>query len=221
MFPRRRLRARAQLLERSVRNSRLRLRTFLNSWPSTSRREHQQGSRGHRKTSAVDRVDFNVENYLRLCGQRGMSFIFEISMVNATTWDMADEMCTFGGQTHRQCPDPTGAARKTAGVGLTDHAIFRKAGLKVSTPRSPWKIRDKVNCINTAVLDGEGTRRLKINPKCRELIKSLRTLVYDDNGLPNKKLGVDHMFDALGYMCLMRFNLAKHGKLGQTTYRVW
>ena len=104
---------------------------------------------------------------------------------------------------------------------MTDHAILRKSGLKVSTPRSPWKIRDKVNCVNTAVLDGEGTRRLKIHPTCRETIKSLRTLVYDANGLPNKKLGVDHMFDALGYLCLQKFNLNKHGKLGTTDFRVW
>jgi len=29
------------------------------------------------------------------------------------------------------------------------------------------------------------------------------------------------MFDALGYLCLQKFNLARHGKLGQTTHRVW
>jgi len=46
-------------------------------------------------------------------------------------------------------------------------------------------------------------------------------LVYDGNGLPNKKLGVDHMFDGLGYLCLMKFNLNSYGKLGTTKYRVW
>ena len=171
-------------------------------------------------------LDFNVDNMSAVCGVRvgdELHIFKEILMVNATTWDMADELIHHFGLDRRidVCPDPTGAARKTAGVGLTDHAILRKAGLKVSTPRSPWKIRDKVNCINTAVLDGEGTRRLKIHPTCRETIKSLRTLVYDANGLPNKKLGVDHMFDALGYLCLQKFNLNKHGKLGATTYRVW
>ena len=117
-------------------------------------------------------------------------------MVNATTWEIADLLNEKFGLERRKdiCPDPTGAARKTAGVGLTDHAILRKAGLKVSTPRSPWKIRDKVNAVNTGILDGNGTRRIKIHPRCRETIKSLRTLTYDDNGLPNKKLGVDHLF---------------------------
>ena len=171
-------------------------------------------------------LDFNVDNMSAVFGVRvdeDLHIFDELIMTNATTWDVADEINHRYTLERRKdvCPDPTGAARKTAGVGLTDHAILRKAGLKVSTPRSPWKIRDKVNCVNTAILDEAGTRRLKIHPKCRETIKSLRTLVYDDNGLPNKKLGVDHCFDALGYLCLMKFNLAKHGKLGQTTYRVY
>ena len=171
-------------------------------------------------------LDFNVDNMSAVFGIRvdeELHIFDELIMTNATTWDVADEINHRFTLERRKdvCPDPTGAARKTAGVGLTDHAILRKSGLKVSTPRSPWKIRDKVNCVNTAVLDSAGARRLKIHPRCRETIKSLRTLVYDDNGLPNKKLGVDHCFDALGYLCLMKFNLAKHGKLGQTTYRVY
>ena len=171
-------------------------------------------------------LDFNVDNMSAVCGIRvgeELHIFKELLLVNATTWDMADELIHHFGLERRidVCPDPTGAARKTAGVGLTDHAILRKAGLRVSTPKSPWKIRDKVNCVNTAILDSTGERRLKIHPTCRETIKSLRTLVYDATGLPNKKLGVDHMFDALGYLCLQKFNLNRHGKLGATTYRVW
>ena len=171
-------------------------------------------------------LDFNVDNMSAVCGVRvgdDLHIFREIIMVNATTWDIADEINHIFGLERRKdiCPDPTGAARKTAGVGLTDHAILRKAGLKVSTPRSPWKIRDKVNCVNTAILDGTGTRRLLIHPSCRETIKSLRTLVYDDNGLPNKKLGVDHCFDALGYLCLQKFNLNKGIKIGQSTFKLY
>ena len=107
-------------------------------------------------------LDFNVENMSAVCGVRvgdELHIFKEILMVNATTWDMADELIHQFGLERRidVCPDPTGAARKTAGVGLTDHAILRKAGLKVSTPRSPWKIRDKVNCVNTAVLTAKAS----------------------------------------------------------------
>ena len=171
-------------------------------------------------------LDFNVDNMSAVFGIRvgeDLHIFDELVMTNATTWDVADEINHRFGLTRKKdvSPDPTGAARKTAGVGLTDHAILRKSGLKVSTPRSPWKIRDKVNCVNTAILDGTGTRRLLIHPKCRETIKSLRTLVYDDNGLPNKKLGVDHCFDALGYLCLMKFNLNKGIKVGQSNFKLY
>ena len=44
----------------------------------------------------------------------------ELIMVNATTWDVADEINHRFGLERRKdvCPDPTGAARKTAGVGV-------------------------------------------------------------------------------------------------------
>ena len=53
-------------------------------------------------------------------------------------------------------------------------------------------------------------RRLRKNPpRCKELIKSLRTLNSPWNGPLNKNLGVDHAFDAFGYLVLQQFNLAK------------
>ena len=67
-----------------------------------------------------------------------------------------------------------------------------------------------------------GTRRTHIHPRCKELIKSLRTLTYaPGTGLPNKNLGVDHAFDAFGYLVLQQFNLAKPEAMGTTTYRLY
>jgi len=171
-------------------------------------------------------LDFNIDNMSCVCAVRvedELHIFDEIVMVNSTTWEIVEHINEKFGLERRKdvSPDPTGAARKTAGVGLTDHAILRKGGIKVSSPRSPWKVRDKVNCVNTAVLDSNDVRRLKIHPRCKETIKSLRTLTYDANGLPNKKLGVDHLFDALGYLCLMKFNLNKSAQSGGTSYRVW
>ena len=142
----------------------------------------------------------------------------------ATTWDFTEEVIDRYGVERRivACPDPTGGARKTQGVGVTDHTILRKSGFTVSSPRNPWKIRDKITAVNTALLDASGTRRCKIHPRCKELIKSLRTLTYaPGTGLPNKNLGVDHSFDAFGYLCLQTFNLAKPENIGKTSYRVY
>jgi hypothetical protein len=173
-------------------------------------------------------VDFNVDPMSGVCAVKDGDtlYVFDEIMLTggATTWDFADEVINRYGVERRvvACPDPTGGARKTAGVGATDHNILRKSGFNVQTPRSPWKIRDKITAVNTALLDASGTRRCYIHPRCKELIKSLRTLTYTTGtGLPNKNLGVDHAFDAFGYLVLQQFNLAKPSSLGTTSYRIY
>jgi len=173
-------------------------------------------------------VDFNVDPMSGICAVRDGEnlYVFDEIMLTggATTWDFAEEVTRRYGVDRRviACPDPTGGARKTAGIGATDHSILRRSGFNVSAPKAPWKIRDKVTAVNTALLDAAGDRRTYIHPRCKELIKSLRTLTYAPNtGLPNKNLGVDHAFDAFGYLCLQQFNLAKPQTLGQTAYRIY
>jgi hypothetical protein len=173
-------------------------------------------------------VDFNVDPMSGICAVKkdDTLYVFDEIMLTggATTWDFAEEVTRRFGVDRRviACPDPTGGSRKTSGVGLTDHNILRRSGFNVSSPRAPWKIRDKITCVNTALLDAAGTRRTIIHPRCKELIKSLRTLTYaPGTGLPNKNLGVDHAFDAFGYLCLQQFNLAKPENIGTTNYRVW
>ena len=173
-------------------------------------------------------VDFNVDPMSGICAVRDGEnlYVFDEIMLTggATTWDFAEEVTRRYGVDRRviACPDPTGGARKTAGIGATDHSILRRSGFNVSSPKAPWKIRDKITSVNTALFDATGTRRTFIHPRCKELIKSLRTLTYAPNtGLPNKNLGVDHAFDAFGYLCLQQFNLAKPETLGQTGYRIY
>ena len=173
-------------------------------------------------------VDFNVYPMSGICAVKDGEnlYVFDEIMLTggATTWDFVEEVTRRYGVDRRviACPDPTGGARKTAGVGATDHSILRRSGFNVSAPKAPWKIRDKITSVNTALFDATGTRRTLIHPRCKELIKSLRTLTYAPNtGLPNKNLGVDHAFDAFGYLCLQQFNLAKPETLGQTGYRIY
>ena len=173
-------------------------------------------------------VDFNVDPMSGICAVKDSDtlYVFDEIMLTggATTWDFAEEVTRRYGVDRRviACPDPTGGARKTSGVGATDHSILRRSGFNVSSPKAPWKIRDKITAVNTALLDASGSRRTFIHPRCKQLIKSLRTLTYAPNtGLPNKNLGVDHAFDAFGYLCLQQFNLAKPETLGQTGYRIY
>ncbi len=173
-------------------------------------------------------LDFNVDPMAGICAVRHDDnlYVFDEIMLTggATTWDFAEEVTRRYGVDRRiiACPDPTGSARKTSGVGVTDHMILRRSGFTVMSPKSPWKIRDKITAVNTALLDANGIRRTLIHPRCKELIKALRTLTYAPNtGLPNKNLGVDHAFDAFGYLCLQQFNLAKPETLGQTSFRIY
>ncbi|MGB0513457.1 MAG: uL15 family ribosomal protein, partial [Wenzhouxiangellaceae bacterium] len=41
----------------------------------------------------------------------------------------------------------------------TDHAILRRSGFTVQSPRSPWKIRDKITAVNTGTLERAVTVR--------------------------------------------------------------
>ncbi len=173
-------------------------------------------------------VDFNVDPMSGICAVKkdDTLYVFDEIMMRggATTWDFAEEVTRRYGVDRRvlACPDPTGGARKTSGVGVTDHTILRRSGFTVQSPKSPWKIRDKITAVNTALLDASGARRTYIHPRCKELIKSLRTLTYaPGTGLPNKNLGVDHAFDAFGYLVLQQFNLAKPEAMGTTTYRLY
>ena len=173
-------------------------------------------------------LDFNVDPMAGICAVKHNDclYVFDEIMLTggATTWDFAEEVIRRYGVDRRiiACPDPTGSARKTSGVGVTDHNILRRSGFTVMSPKSPWKIRDKITAVNTALYDANGDRRTLIHPRCKELIKSLRTLTYAPNtGLPNKNLGVDHAFDAFGYLCLQQFNLAKPETLGQTAFRIY
>ena len=173
-------------------------------------------------------VDFNVDPLCGICAVKSNENLYVFDEIifrgGATTWDLAEEVVNRYGVDRRviTCPDPTGGARKTSGVGLTDHTILRRSGFNVSSPKAPWKIRDKITAVNTALYDAAGNRRTFIHPRCKELIKSLRTLTYAPNtGMPNKNLGVDHAFDAFGYLCLQQFNLAKPETLGQTSFRIY
>ena len=104
-------------------------------------------------------VDFNVSPMSGICAVKDNETLYVFDEIiltgGATTWDFAEEVTRRFGVDRRviACPDPTGGARKTSGVGLTDHNILRRSGFNVSSPKAPWKIRDKITAVNTALLD--------------------------------------------------------------------
>ena len=141
----------------------------------------------------------------------------------ATTWTLADALNSkFGLDRTKHCyPDPTGQRQQTSGVGVSDHAILRRAGIQVFASRGWFNTKDKINAVNAAFMTADGIRHCFVHPRCKHLLKSVRTLGYaPGSDIPNKKSGVDHSFDSMGYLCLGTFNLNK-GKQGGTDFRVW
>ena len=177
-------------------------------------------------------MDFNNDPLTAICANiirengkiKELRVFNELNLKNATTWDMAEVLIDLYGENRRIicCPDPTGRRKQTSGVGVSDHQILRKAGITVYAPDSPYIIADKIRAANAALRTADGEVHTKINPRCRELIKSFRTLGYaEGTRMPNKKLGVDHSFDAFGYLTLGKFNLAKGGSGEISTHRIY
>lgn len=164
-------------------------------------------------------MDFNNDPLTAICanivreddGAKKLRVFREIQLKGGTTWDMAETLNDmFYERKIICCPDPTGKRKQTSGIGYSDHQILRRAGIQVYAPEAPYNTADKIRAVNAALRTADGVTHTEIDPSCRELIKSARTLGYaDGTRIPNKQLGVDHAFDAFGYLCLGKFNLAK------------
>ena len=62
---------------------------------------------------------------------------------------------------------------------------------------------DRINSVNAMLLNAQGSRRLLISPKCRQLIKALDGLTYKEGSkIPDNRSGLDHITDALGYLIM-------------------
>lgn len=187
-------------------------------------------------------IDFNNDPLTAICANiikengklKELQVFDQISLKSATTWDLAEvlndrfsinEDADYDESPRRKIitlPDPTGKRKQTSGVGYSDHQILRKAGLSVYAPEAPYNTADKIRAVNAALRTADGEVHTKIHPRCRGLIKSFRTLGYaEGTRMPNKKLGVDHDFDAFGYLCLGKFNLTKGGNGEITDHRIY
>jgi hypothetical protein len=124
--------------------------------------------------------------------------------------------------------DATGASRKSA-ASRTDWQIVReffaasasdyKATLRV--PSHNPEVKDRINCVNAIICNAQGQRRLRVAPRCKQLIRDLEQVSWkmDTNGNPTGDLDRadpmrTHVSDALGYFIAREFPMrAKSGYL--------
>ena len=133
----------------------------------------------------------------------GLHVIDEICLYSSNTDEMVQEVRNRYPTQHITCfPDPAGVQRKTSAGGRTDISILQNAGWNVKfKPRHPL-VRDRVNAVNSLLLNSNGDSRLLIDPKCKELIKCLTRFSYKEGTLIPDKNGTkdySHFPDALGY----------------------
>lgn len=107
-------------------------------------------------------------------------------------------------------PDPAGAARGHT-RGESDLDILRQQGFrKIFYKRKHPLVADRINAVNRMFMTASGDTSLYISNHCTNLIKSLEQTIYKENTREvNKKLGTEHMADALGYPIEFRFPVVK------------
>jgi phage terminase large subunit len=167
--------------------------------------------------------DFNVDNMASaifvMPNATDMYFIDEIKMKGSSTDDVVMEIKNrYPNSRVTVFPDPACKARKTSAGGRTDLSILQNAGFDVKMRNAHPAIRDRVNSTNAKLKSANGTRTLFVDPKCKEVIKSLERLVYKEGtNVPDKDSGFDHMADALGYAVEYLFPIKKEYSAQQPT----
>lgn len=165
-------------------------------------------------------MDFNVSPMTAVLAikpdSRSLYVFDELYLENSNTPQMCEELkrkaSTRSNKAVLVYPDASGSARTSTG-NSTNHAIIQAAGFRLVSDKKNPPIVDRINEVNALLENAQGVRRLFIHPRCKNLIKSLHSLTYTDNGDPDKSSGFDHMADAIGYMVHQLFPIKTSGGL--------
>lgn len=168
-------------------------------------------------------MDFNINPMSAVLGQdvEGLPEVFdEIVLHTSNTEEMAQALRNRFGERRpiTVCPDASGKARHTnAPMGQTDFTILQKYGMKILAKNVNPVIVDRVNNVQSLLKSGTGVRRVRIHPRCKNLIKALEGLQWKEGtNLIDKDGGLDHITDAFGYLLWQKFNIL-HAVLKPTT----
>ena len=157
--------------------------------------------------------DFNINPMSSVIMQQQSSgelwVVDEIFLHNSNTLAVCDEIerryFRYTSQI-RIYPDPAGANRQS-GRGESDLDIFRERGFKRLRYRKKHPaVADRVNAVNKMLRSADGTVRLRIDNKCKNLMDSLEQTFYKKDSYEiDKKLDAEHISDALGYPVELEF----------------
>lgn len=130
--------------------------------------------------------------------------IYELNINTASTLSLLHKRYPFHEAGWRFIGDASQKGRHTSS-NVTDYMIIEaderfKPKTLIKPKKNPY-IYDRFACVNAALCNAKGTIRIRINPKCKKLIRDLEMYAYkpltSDPDQSNKELS--HISDALGY----------------------
>jgi hypothetical protein len=177
-------------------------------------------------------LDFNVNPMCSVIGQRDGDYVQileELFLPNSHTAAACEEFAKRVAKWGRRLTvnlygDASGNGRHTS-ASRTDWQIVREhlaAYGHVPQPRVPSvnpPVRDRVNCVNAMLCNQAGERRLILDESCKELIKDLEQITWDEDSLDKSDSKRSHLSDALGYVISRDF--AMQPKSGPQPKPLW
>ena len=149
-------------------------------------------------------IDFNYDPMsvaISVIQNNCIYFVDEINLQGSNTDDIVTEIKSrYPDSRITMYPDDAGRQRKTSAGGRTDISILQNAGFRVNYKLSNPPIRDRVNAVNSKLKNANGLFSMFIDPKCKQIIKSLERLQYKPNSSVIEHSGDEHMADAVGYL---------------------
>jgi hypothetical protein len=107
-------------------------------------------------------------------------------------------------------PDASGDNRTSSNTTASDIAKLKAANFRVKVGHSNPPIKNRVASVNAMICNGQKVRRYKVNAeKCPDVVAGFEQQVYDDNGMPDKSSGLDHILDACGYYIDKEFGIVR------------
>ena len=167
-------------------------------------------------------MDFNLDPMSAVVAIRqdnALRIIDEVIIYGSNTDEMVDELkVRYPNKKLVIYPDPACRQRKTSAGGRTDLSILQNAGFAVKVRERHTSVRDRINSVNARLKTSDGERHLFVDPKCRQVIKSLERQTYKEGtSQPDKESGYDHMNDALGYLVDYLYPIKREHDIPQPT----
>jgi hypothetical protein len=161
-------------------------------------------------------LDFNVDPMCSVVAQLDhgrVNVLDEIVLGRASTQDACREFAARY-SSHRSglivYADATGQRSQSA-AGTSDIQVlkdFLRTGeygnVSFKIPSSNPAVRDRVTLMNAKLESADGRRMLRVDPRCKDLIKDFEQVVYKEGSTQLIEKGRDtertHLSDALGYL---------------------